>query len=134
MSVGELIAARRFKDSIKELMALWDVANVWIDAAAAVDDDKEGPAKAATTLWVAIQAICGMKTLAVPYMPTTSQKCHELLGLDGHAASGRWRRDAVPAGQPFPKPMPLFKKLEEKVVEEEVARMKEREKGEGQTV
>ncbi len=124
LSVGELIAARRFKDSIKELMALWDVANVWIDSAQPWVTIKTDRAKAATSLWVAIQAISGMKTLAVPYMPTTSQKCHELLGLDGHAASARWRRDPIPAGQPFPKPAPLFKKLDESVVEEELARMK----------
>jgi methionyl-tRNA synthetase len=124
-AVGALIAARRFKDSIKELMALWDAANVWIDKAEPWKVIKVDKARAATTLWTAFQAISGMKTLAVPYMPTTSQKCHELLGLAGDSAKGKWQRDAVPAGQPFPKPAPLFKKLEEKVVEEELARMRQ---------
>jgi len=123
-AVGELIAARRFKDSIKDLMALWDTANVWIDKSAPWKVIKTDRARAATTLWTAFQAISGMKTLAVPYMPTTSQKCHELLGLQGHAASGRWHRDPIPAGQAFPQPAPLFKKLDEKVVDEEIARMK----------
>ena len=123
-TVGDLIAARRFKDSIKELMALWDSANVWIDKAEPWKVIKADRQRAATTLHVAFQAISGMKTLALPYMPTTSQKCHELLGLPGDSARGKWRRDPVPAGQPFPKPTPLFKKLDEKVVEEELARMR----------
>jgi len=123
-TVGDLIAARRFKDSIKELMALWDAANVWIDKAEPWKVIKADRQRAATTLHVAFQAISGMKTLALPYMPTTSQKCHELLGLPGDSARGKWRRDPVPAGQPFPKPTPLFKKLDEKVVEEELARMR----------
>jgi len=123
-AVGGLIAARRFKDSIKELMALWDVANVWIDRAEPWKVIKADRERAATTLFTAFQAIAGMKTLAVPYMPTTSQKCHELLGLAGEAAKGKWQRDPVPAGHPFPKPAPLFKKLDEKVADEELARMK----------
>lgn len=123
-TVGEMIAARRFKDSIKDLMALWDAANVWIDSAAPWKAIKTDRARAATTLHTAFQAISGMKTLAMPYMPTTSQKCHELLGLPGDASRCLWRRDPVPAGQPFPKPEPLFKKLDDSVVEEELARMK----------
>jgi len=122
--VGALIAARRFKDSIKDLMALWDAANVWIDKAEPWKVIKSDRVRAATTLYTAFQAISGMKTLAVPYMPATSQKCHELLGLRGQAAKGRWRRDPIPAGQLFPKPTPLFKKLDEKVIDEELARMK----------
>jgi methionyl-tRNA synthetase len=123
-AVGDLIAARRFKDSIKELMALWDVANVWIDKAEPWKVIKVDRARAATTLFTAFQAIAGLKTLAVPYMPTTSQKCHELLGLAGDAAKGKWQREPIPAGQSFPKPAPLFKKLDEKVIEDELARMK----------
>jgi methionyl-tRNA synthetase len=122
--VGALIAARRFKDSIRELMALWDTANVWIDKAAPWMAIKTDRAKASTSLWTAIQAMSGMKTMAVPYMPTTSQACHELLGLSGKAADGRWRRDEVPAGAPFPKPKPLFKKLDESLVADEIERLK----------
>jgi len=127
--VGGLIAARRFKDSIRELMARWDVANVWIDKAEPWKVIKADRERAATILWTAIQAISGMKTLAVPYMPTTSQKCHELLGLPGKAAEGRWRREEVPAGQPFPKPTPLFKKLDESIIDEEIERMKRKREG-----
>lgn len=123
--VGGLIAARRFKESIRTLMALWDAANVWIDKAEPWKVIKIDRERAATSLWVAIQAIGAMKTMAVPYMPNTSQKCHELLGLSGEAAKGKWQRDEVPAGQAFPKPAPLFKKLDESVVEEEVRKMKD---------
>ncbi len=124
LKVGDLIAARRFKDSIRELMVLWDRANVWIDRAEPWKVIKTDRARAATSLWTAIQAISGMKTLSLPYMPTTAQQCHELLGLSGAAAERRWRREEVPAGQPLAKPSPLFKKLDESIVDEEIERMK----------
>lgn len=122
-AVGGLIAARRFKDSIRNLMALWDVANIWIDKAAPWKVIKTDRQRAATILYTAVQAIGGMKTLAVPYMPNTSQKCHELLGLASEAAAGKWQREEVPAGTPLAKPAPLFKKLDESVIEQEVERM-----------
>lgn len=122
--VGSLIAARRFKESIRKLMALWDVANVWIDKAEPWKVIKVDRERAATSLWTALQAICGMKTMAIPYMPNTSQACHELLGLSGQAADGHWQRDEVPSGAPFPKPAPLFKKLDDSIVEEELERMR----------
>ncbi len=122
-AVGGLIAARRFKDSIRNLMALWDVANIWIDKAEPWKVIKTDRQRAATILYTAVQAIGGMKTLAVPYMPNTSQKCHELLGLAGEAAAGKWQREEVPAGTPLSKPAPLFKKLDESVIEQEVERM-----------
>jgi len=36
---------------------------------------------------------------------------------------GRWEPSALPPGQKLPQPTPLFKKLDEKVVDEELARL-----------
>ena len=84
-----------------------------------------------------------------PFLPFTSQKLHELLGYAGYIAGpllfreeseedgsthrvltgeysswiGRWEPSALPVGQKLQPPAPLFKKLDDSVVEEELARL-----------
>jgi methionyl-tRNA synthetase len=41
-------------------------------------------------------------------------------------ATPRWEPSRIPAGRPLPEPRPLFKKLDERIVDEELARMRER--------
>jgi methionyl-tRNA synthetase len=89
-----------------------------------------------------------LKTLLASILPHTAQKLHEYLGYDGqlfgtqhvveyeeetrsHAALtydhagaiGTWTKSALPAGQALRPPAPLFKKLDEGVIEEEYARL-----------
>jgi methionyl-tRNA synthetase len=87
--------------------------------------------------------------LFTPFLPFSSQKLHELLGYEGWLAgpllveevieedgtahrvltgdyaawSGRWAPSALPPGQKLQPPAPLFKKLDESVVAEELARL-----------
>jgi methionyl-tRNA synthetase len=102
----------------------------------------------ARSLYVTIQAINGLKILWAPILPFTSQQLHEMLaeegalfgtqlvetyaetsrshvGLtyDGSTAVGRWTRSEIPVGRKLPSPKPLFKKLDETVVAEELARL-----------
>jgi methionyl-tRNA synthetase len=89
-----------------------------------------------------------LKTLLAPVLPHTAQKLHEYLGYEGllfgtqavveyqettrshlaltynHAgAIGTWTPSALPVGQALRQPAPLFKKLDESVVDEEYARL-----------
>jgi methionyl-tRNA synthetase len=50
-------------------------------------------------------------------------RAHQALCYDGSAMVGRWEPSQLPPGQALLKPKPLFKKLDRKVVEEELARM-----------
>jgi methionyl-tRNA synthetase len=95
-----------------------------------------------------LQAISGLKTLFAPVLPFTSQRTHKFLGLagemfgrqfvetyqeaershialsyDGSDAIGSWQRDEIPPGHTLPQPEPLFRKLDESVAEEELARL-----------
>jgi len=44
--------------------------------------------------------------------------------MNSWACRGAWRRDEVSAGREFPTPSPLFVKLDDSVIEEEIERMK----------
>jgi methionyl-tRNA synthetase len=110
---------------------------------------KTDRARAATVLYVALRCINNLKVLLAPFLPFSSQRLHEMLGAEGYLAGplefreyteangsthrvltgdyagwiGRWEPQALPIGQPLRQPQALFKKLDEKVVAEELARM-----------
>jgi methionyl-tRNA synthetase len=50
-------------------------------------------------------------------------RSHQALTYDHSGAVGTWAPSALPAGQVLRPPAPLFKKLEESVLEEETARL-----------
>jgi methionyl-tRNA synthetase len=50
-------------------------------------------------------------------------RSHAALTYDDSGAIGTWTPSALPAGQALREPAPLFKKLDESVIEEEYARL-----------
>jgi methionyl-tRNA synthetase len=50
-------------------------------------------------------------------------RSHQALTYDHTGAVGTWATSELPAGQPLRQPAPLFKKLDESVIEEEYARL-----------
>jgi methionyl-tRNA synthetase len=111
---------------------------------------KEDPQAAATTVYVILRAVDSLKTILAPILPHTAQQLHEYLGYEGQlfgtqhvveyqeetrshqaltyghsGAIGTWALSELPAGQALRPPAPLFKKLDESVVEEEYARLEE---------
>jgi methionyl-tRNA synthetase len=89
-----------------------------------------------------------LKTILAPILPHTAQRLHEYLGYEGQLfgtqhvveyqeearshnaltydhsqAIGTWAESGLSPGQTLRQPAPLFKKLDESVVEEEYARL-----------
>ena len=50
-------------------------------------------------------------------------RSHQALTYDHSRALGAWAPSALPQGQPLRQPEPLFKKLDESVIQEEYARL-----------
>jgi methionyl-tRNA synthetase len=123
-------------------------ANGYLDRKAPWFQIKEDRTAAATTVYVILRAIDNLKTILAPILPHTAQKLHEYLGYEGqlfgtqrvveyreetrsHAALtydhagavGTWTRSELSPGQALRPPAPLFKKLDESVIEEEYARL-----------
>jgi len=146
--VGGHLAGRRFRAALSEAMGLAREANRYLEVKSPWSEIKTDRASAGTTLYVALQVINALKTLLAPFLPFSSEKLHRLLGYEtplfgeqtiasvddthgGHevlrydasAASGRWAFETLPAGWILTKPRPLFKKLDESVIEEEMARL-----------
>ena len=147
-TVGELYNACKFRAALGEAMGLAREANGYLDRKAPWFQIKEDRQVAATSVYVILRVVDNLKTLLAPVLPHTAQRLHEYLGYDGQlfgtqqvveyeeetrshealtydhsGAVGTWSKSALPAGQALREPGPLFKKLDESVVEEEYARL-----------
>ncbi|MCH7606158.1 MAG: class I tRNA ligase family protein, partial [Chloroflexi bacterium] len=116
-----------FKAGIARAFSLAQEANRYLDSRAPWKSIKTDRAEAATTLWTAICAINCLKLVLYPFLPFSSQKVHEYLGLEGRIDGERWDFDhlvsEIKGGRPLVRPAPLYTKLDPKVVDDEVQRL-----------
>jgi len=147
-TVGDLIGRCKFKAALGEAMGLAHKVNRYLNTKAPWQQIKTDPSAAGTTIYVALQAIDWLKIMFCPFLPFTSQQLHQYMGHEGsligrlyidnlqeetrsHNAlrydhtdtTGSWEATPLPAGQSLRKPAPLFTKLDEEVIDEELARM-----------
>ena len=99
-------------------------------------------------MYVILRAIDNLKTILAPILPHTAQRLHEYLGYEGQlfgtqqvveyqeetrthqaltydpsGAEGTWTPSELPSDQALREPAPLFKKLDESLVDEEYAQL-----------
>ncbi len=137
-TVGELIAACKFRAALNEVMGLAREANRYLEEKGPWFQIKEDRKAAGTTIYVALRVIDSLKVLFAPFLPFSSERLHQYLGYEGtlfgrqyvetfreaggrvhealcyddSQATGRWEPSDLPPGRPLRKPAPLFKKLE----------------------
>jgi methionyl-tRNA synthetase len=122
-TVGDHIAACQFKAGIGAALALAQQTNRYLDEAAPWKTLREDRTRTATSLFVAIAAINGLKLALYPYLPFTCARLHEYLGEEGTIEDGGWEYRIPAAGTQLREPQALFRKLDPSVVEEEEARL-----------
>ena len=138
--VGALYAGVKLKAALNEARRLSQRVNQYLHEAAPWTAIKTDPQRAATSVYVALQAIDWLKVIWAPILPHTAQQLHEFLGYDGQlfgrqytrtvsdargehdvlmydhaAATGRWEAGRLAAGQALRPPRPLFVKLDDDV-------------------
>ena len=149
-TVGEHLSHSRFKFAINEAMRTVSDANKYFSEQAPWQLRESDPERMATVLHVALQVIDDAKTLLTPFLPRSSGAVHEMLGGTGewsgmprietvdeegapsypvitgsYDSSFRWESRPVAAGTKLTVPTPLFTKLDQSVVDEEIARLAE---------
>ena len=147
-TVGEHLSHSRFKFAITEAMRAVAEANKYFSEQAPWKLRDSDPARMRTILHVALQAVDDAKTLLTPFLPRSSQAVHKMLGGTGswsgmprvemvdeeggpsypvitgsYDQSFRWSPHPIAAGAPLSVPAPLFAKLDQSVVDEEIARL-----------
>jgi methionyl-tRNA synthetase len=112
-----------FKHAIANIMYHIRYVNRYLDDKAPWKLIKEDKQAAADSLYLALHAISCIKTALFPFLPFSSQKVHEYLGYDGKIEDYGWKPQDLPPGQQLREPQPLFKKLDESIIEEEARRI-----------
>ncbi|MBC7875798.1 MAG: methionine--tRNA ligase [Anaerolineales bacterium] len=146
-TVGAELDAVRIRSALGEAMKLATVVNQYLDVNApwsAVKTDKDGASK---TIYTALKAIDSLKVMFSPFLPFTCERLHTFFnyetplfgqqyieevsdslgthkvlryrGIEGL----QWKPSDLQPGKKLNQPGPLFKKLEESVIEEERARL-----------
>ncbi len=145
--VGDEIEAVRLRSALSEALKLATNVNQYLDVNApwsAVKTDKEAAGK---TIYTALKAIDSLKVIFSPFLPFTSEKLHTFFGyetplfgeqfieeisdsLGTHTVLRykgvegiQWKPSDLKPGAKLNQPSPLFKKLDENVIEEERARL-----------
>ncbi len=146
-SVGEFLNAVKLRAALQEAFRLAGTVNQYLDQMApwqAVKTDKDS---AALTIFTALKAIDSLKVMFAPFLPFTCERLNNFFGyasplfgesytelvedslgkhtvLKYHVVPGnQWKESELKPGAKLNSPAPLFKKLEESVIEEERARL-----------
>jgi methionyl-tRNA synthetase len=146
-TVGAELEAVRLRLAVGEAMKLATAVNQYLDVNAPWTAIKTDKASAALTVYTALKAIDSLKVMFSPFLPFTSAKLHTFFGyetplfgeqyveeitdtlgthrgLKYRGVEGvQWKPSELKPGQKLNQPGPLFKKLEESVVQEERARL-----------
>ena len=149
-SVGALYDGVKLRAALGETMKLATHVNQYLDTMAPWKQVKEDKAEAGKTIYTALKAIDSLKVLFAPILPFTSEKLHGFFGyetplfgeqyveeisdsLGTHTGlryrvgrdsiSSYWKPSELQPGQKLNQPSPLFKKLDESVIEDERARL-----------
>jgi methionyl-tRNA synthetase len=116
--VGSLIEACRFKEALREVMAVAAEANRYLDEAAPWKTLKVDRERAATSLYVTLSVINALKILTAPFLPFSAQRLHEMLGYPDDVHKEPWQSPDLQPSQELGTPIaPLFHKLDEKNIE-----------------
>jgi methionyl-tRNA synthetase len=150
-AVGAELSRSRFKNAASEAMRTVAEANKYLSDQAPWKLRTSDPERMKTILHVALQLVDDAKSLLTPFLPSSSDKVHELLGGEGvwsgmpeirdveeddgpgyqvltgeyDTATARWESRPIAVGTPLAPPKPLFAKLDSSVVDEELARLEQ---------
>jgi methionyl-tRNA synthetase len=146
--IGNHIEGVNLRAGLTEAMRLAAEVNKYLDVTAPWFEIKSDKSAAATSIFTAMKAIDSLKILFAPYLPFSSEELHRILGYNEplfgeqftevvsdslgehevlrynpNKASGKWQVSQLRAGTNLLKPAPLFKKLDDEIVDVERSRL-----------
>ncbi|HWO72093.1 MAG TPA: methionine--tRNA ligase [Dehalococcoidia bacterium] len=111
-TVGESLAACRFREALRAAMAYAQEANRYLNQEEPWKTRATDPAAAGRTLYTAIGAIEALKVAFYPFLPFTSRRLHGFLGHSDMIEQQGWAARRPAPGAALQQPQPLFRKLE----------------------
>ncbi|WP_139793915.1 methionine--tRNA ligase [Reichenbachiella faecimaris] len=122
--IAESIEKYRFREALAHLMDLARLGNKYLADTEPWKLIKTDEKRTATILNVALQIAANLSILCEPFLPRTAEKIATMLNMDGEKWDEAGSANILLAGQNIEKPALLFEKIEDKLVEEQVEKLK----------
>ncbi|RAP48993.1 MAG: methionine--tRNA ligase [Methanosphaera sp. rholeuAM74] len=130
--VADDIDSFKFRSGLQEIMSVAKEANKYFNDKKPWKAVKEDFESAKTCLYLSNQLVHTLSVVLTPYLPVTAQKIRKIIGMPVDDVDGFMKfenrtpkvfwdeaSEFLEAGHPIAKAKPLFKKIEDDVIEEE---------------
>ncbi|MCL2323214.1 MAG: methionine--tRNA ligase [Oscillospiraceae bacterium] len=117
--VGKLIEKGDLKEAIDNIFEFVRYGNKYFDTERPWETRQSNIIACENTIFSCVQMIANIALLLEPFLPFSSEKIKSLLRLNN-----LWKIQCVPSGFIIPEPEILFKRIDKKVIEEELLRLK----------
>lgn len=128
--IEESYASYRLRKASQLMMELAQKGNAYFDAKTPWKDAKNESTRSLmeTTIANCLDCLKVLAIVAYPIIPTTAEKIWELLGFSKPIDTFSWKEGLsfqLPPGRSLPRPYILFQKIEDEVIEQEIAKLKD---------
>lgn len=125
-TIGALFDQFKFRDATMEIMNVARTANKYFNDSEPWKTIKNDPAQCAATIHICLNIVHSLGVLFSPVMPFTSHKIWKTLNITESLNDGQWETAGgmfLKEGHPLGTPEILFTKLEDSVIEQELAKL-----------
>ena len=126
--VESLIEAFRFRDAQKEAMNMARIGNKYLADTEPWKLAKTDMTRVATILNIGLQITANLATVMEPFLPFSAQKILDQLNLNKQGWDTIGSMDILATGHQIGQPVLLFEKIDDSVVEEQLARLEAKRK------
>ena len=120
--IGEAIEQYRFRDALQHWVDLARLGNKYLSDTAPWHGVKVDIKSVQTVLNIALQIVGNMAVLGTPFLPFTSQRLRNMLGITDVAWPLQGVTEILRAGQQLQPPTLLFERIEDGVIQDQVER------------
>ena len=123
--VGTHLENCRFRNALNEAMHLAQEANKYLNDKAPWKSFAQNPEDTAKTLVVTVNVVNCLRIILSPFLPFSSGKLHTMLGLNDSVETLKWTwsSSTISPGMKIGIAEPLFKKLDEDMIDFELERL-----------
>ncbi len=121
--IGESLSKYRFREALTSYMNLARAGNKYLADEEPWKTIKTDEKRTATIMYVAAQVCAQLSQLGEPFMPFTTAKLREYLGLELRSWHNCAVKEIIPKGHTIQKGELLFTKIEDQQVEEQVGKL-----------
>lgn len=122
-ALEDYIEGYRFRDALKEMMNIARLGNKYLADTEPWKVYKEDPARVATILNIALQITASLSIAMEPFIPFSAAKLAVMLGTEPLSWELLGSSDILPEGHVLGKPELMFEKIEDSVIEAQLAKL-----------